>query len=64
MHKTLRSFVAFSLLLSLSCYLPVKASPQPDEARADKVKAAIAKLGTGFEARIEVRLYDKTKLKG
>ena len=64
MHKTLRPFVAFSLLLSLSCYAPVMANPLPGDAKAEKVKAAIAKLGTGFEARIEVRLQDKTKLKG
>lgn len=31
---------------------------------AEKVKAGIAKLGTGTEARIEVKLKDKTKLKG
>ena len=64
MHKTLRSFVAFSLLLSLSCYVPMMASPQQDDAKAAKVKAAIAKLGIGFEARVNLRLKDKTKLKG
>lgn len=31
---------------------------------AAKVKAGIAKLGTGPEARIELKLRDKTKLKG
>jgi preprotein translocase subunit SecF len=31
---------------------------------AEKVKAGIGKLGTGAEARIEVKLRDKTKLKG
>jgi hypothetical protein len=31
---------------------------------AAKVKLAIAKLGTGAEARMEVTLRDKTKLKG
>lgn len=31
---------------------------------AAKVKAEITKLGTGPDARIEVRLRDKTKLKG
>ena len=35
------------------------------EARfASKVKAAIAKLGSGPAARVEVKLRDKTKLKG
>jgi len=31
---------------------------------AEKVKAGIAQLGTGTEARVEVKLRDKTKLKG
>ena len=31
---------------------------------AEKVKEGISKLGTGVEARIEVKLRDKTKLKG
>jgi len=31
---------------------------------AEKVKAGISKLGTGSGARIEVKLRDKTKLKG
>jgi hypothetical protein len=64
MHKTLRSFVAYSLLLGLSCYVPVLASPQTDDAKTEKVKTAIAKLGTGYEARLEMKLKDKTKLKG
>ncbi|HWW76823.1 MAG TPA: hypothetical protein VNZ44_15600, partial [Pyrinomonadaceae bacterium] len=31
---------------------------------AEKVKAGIARLGTGTEARVEVKLRDKTRLKG
>ena len=30
----------------------------------ERVKAGIARLGTGPDARVEVRLQDKTKLKG
>jgi len=33
-------------------------------ARTEKVKTAISKVGTGPNARVEVKLYDKTKLKG
>jgi hypothetical protein len=33
-------------------------------ATAEKVKAGIAKLGTGPDAKVEIKLYDKTKLKG
>lgn len=35
-----------------------------DTAFAQKVRAGVAKLGTGTEARVEVTLRDKTKLKG
>ncbi len=31
---------------------------------AEKVKAGISKLGTGTEARVELKLKNKTKLKG
>jgi preprotein translocase subunit SecF len=31
---------------------------------AEKVKEGISKLGTGADARVEVKLRDKTKLKG
>lgn len=31
---------------------------------AEKVKSEIAKLGTGSDARVEIKLRDKTKLKG
>lgn len=38
--------------------------PEKDAPLAEKIKSEIAKLGTGSEARIEVKLRDKTKLKG
>jgi hypothetical protein len=48
--------------------LRVGAAPTPgvgEEARAAaKVKAGVAKLGTGPDARVVVTLRDKTKLKG
>ena len=41
------------------------ASKSEKEARfVEKVKQGIAKIGTGTEARVEVKLRDKTKLKG
>ncbi len=33
-------------------------------ALAEKVKAGIAKLGTGPNAKVELKLYDNTKIKG
>jgi hypothetical protein len=32
--------------------------------RAEKTKAAIAKFGTGTDAKVQVKLYDGTKIKG
>jgi len=44
---------------------PIAANTTSKEARfAAKVKTAIARLGTGPAARVEVKLRDKTKLKG
>jgi len=66
MWKKLMSLVASGLLLCLVCHTPVAAASREDEeARsAARVKSAIAKLGTGPDARVEVKLRDKTKLKG
>ena len=38
--------------------------PEKHAQFASKVKSEIAKLGTGPDARVEVKLRDKTKLKG
>lgn len=35
-----------------------------EDAATEKVKAAIAKLGTGPSAQVEIKLRDKSKLKG
>jgi hypothetical protein len=54
------------LLLNFVCYAPVAASTKLEEETkfTAKVKREIAKLGTGAEARVEVKLHDNTKLKG
>ncbi len=60
-------------VLVLGCLLLQAAYPQSISAMtkaeketrfAEKIKAGIAKLGTGKDARIEVKLQDGTKLKG
>ena len=38
--------------------------PEKEAQFAQKIKSEIAKLGTGSDARVEVKLRDKTKLKG
>lgn len=46
-------------------YTPAATNVESKEAKsAAKVKAGIAKLGTGSSARVEVKLRDKTKIKG
>ncbi len=66
MPKKIFSLALIILLLNLSSLRLVNAYSE-EEARArhiEKVKAAIAKLGTGAQARIEVRLLDNSRVKG
>jgi hypothetical protein len=65
----LKSFVVSTLIISLVnliCIAPVTAETNADkEVRfAEKVKAGIARLGIGPEARVEIKLRDGRKLKG
>jgi hypothetical protein len=64
--KKILSFILAALLTPAAYAQPVAADAGAEkEARfAEKVKASIAKLGTGTEARIEVKLRDNRKLKG
>jgi hypothetical protein len=66
MFKKLLALTIAALLISLLQVAPVTATTKPeDEAKfAEEVKTEVARLGTGPEARIEVRLRNKTKLKG
>jgi hypothetical protein len=66
MFKKFLSFVLVGLLMQAGFSQPVAASTKPEkEAQfVEKVKAGIAKLGTGMDARVEVKLRDKRKLKG
>lgn len=58
--------VLVALFLSLGYPSPALAGSSPEkEARfAQKVQTEIAKLGTGPNARVDLKLRDKTKLKG
>ena len=66
MFKKLLSLVLVGLLMHAGFAQSVAAGTNPEkEAKfAEKVKAGIAKLGTGTEARVVVKLKNKTKLKG
>lgn len=66
MFKKILSLVVVGLLFSAGGVRPAYAGSREDKdiRFAQKVKEGIAKLGTGEEARVEVKLRDKTKLKG
>ena len=66
MLKRILCLALAGLLVGVTGASPARAATREEkDARfAERVKAGIAKLGTGPDARVEVRLRDKTKLKG
>ena len=64
--RKLLSLALVSFLLNLVCFTPTIAGTKTDKEFqfADRVKAGIAKLGTGPEAHVELKLRDGKKLKG
>jgi hypothetical protein len=68
MIRKIFTFALAGLLLNLLCAAPhavAAAEKQSKEAKQTaKVKSLISKLGTGKDARVAVKLKDKTELKG
>ncbi len=66
MFKKILSLTLACLVACLTYAQPIAASPNPEkEAQfVEKVRAGVARLGTGPEARVELKLRDKQKLKG
>src|SRR5205085_7714280 len=66
MSKKVLSLVRGFLVVNRLCAGPAAGKTAADEkaAPAAKVKAGIARLGTGPQARVEVKLRDGTRLKG
>jgi preprotein translocase subunit SecF len=66
MSKKILSLALVAWLFGFVALVPAEAKVDPsEEARfAERVKESIQQLGTGEAARVEVRLKDKTKLKG
>ncbi|HEX8501323.1 MAG TPA: hypothetical protein VF659_12145 [Pyrinomonadaceae bacterium] len=58
--------VILSALLLQAAAIPAfaKTSAEKEAKRAEKVRAQIAKLGTGKDALVKLELRDKTKLEG
>ena len=64
-NKTFCLIVICSIMLVTSGRVALAANATAKEAaHTEKVKAAIAKLGTGPSAQVEIKLRDKSKLKG
>ena len=66
MLKKVLSLIVVGLLVYMAGVVPAYADSKAEkEARfGEKVKDGVRKLGTGEASRVEVRLRDKTKLKG
>jgi hypothetical protein len=66
LKKSLSFALAGALIFTLISVAPVSAESKVEKeaARAEKVKAGIAKLGVGKDARITVRLRNKTRVSG
>ena len=68
MKKKLLASIFAALVINLVCIGSVSAHPGSDADKAAqlaaKVKAAILKLGTGPQARVELKLREGTRLKG
>ena len=66
MSQRFISVVLSTAVVWLMCAGAIRANPsgEKEATLAAKVKAGIAKLGTGPAAQVELKLRDKTKLKG
>lgn len=69
MFKRILSVVLVASLLSVAGPVSARAAGSGSKAEkeavfVEKLKEGVARLGTGTEARVEVKLKDKTKLKG
>jgi hypothetical protein len=65
MFKKLGSFTLVCLLMHTTAAIGFAGTAAEKESRRiEKIKGGIARLGIGKEARITVKLIDKTKLSG
>jgi hypothetical protein len=64
MYMKITALVLGVLLITYPARALAANSPEQEARLIQKVKTAITKLGTGRDARVELKLHDKTKLKG
>jgi hypothetical protein len=64
MFRKIMTAALAALLLNLAMASPARAGAAQDAAAVAKVKEAVARLGTGPAALAEVKLKNRTKLRG
>ena len=64
MFRKYITLILVGLLLNLTFYSSASATTEKDTKFAEKVKANIAKLGTGRNAKVKIKLKDGTRLRG
>ena len=65
MSKRVLSIILIGLLMNAVEVRPVQAQSQDQQTRnIEKIKEGVRKLGTGEDARVELKLKDGRKLKG
>lgn len=64
MYKQFLSLMLVGLLINLMTVNFAFAESDKELRRVEKVRQGIFKLGTGKDARVEVKLRDKTKVRG
>lgn len=66
MFKKYLTLILTILVINLSLSASAFADTKEEKAAkfAEKVKTSVSRLGTGKDARVEVKLRDRTKLKG
>jgi hypothetical protein len=64
MFRKYTSLALVGLLLNLAFYSSATANTETDAKSAEKVKTSVAKLGTGKDAKVKIKLKDGAKLKG
>jgi len=63
-RKALACLMTFCILTALAPAASAKTKAEKDAVFAERVRVGIAKLGAGEDARVEVRLRDRSKLAG
>lgn len=64
MFRRTLAFMLSALLLSLALGIQAGRAQSSKDSEAERARAKVQKIGVGREARVEVKLRDKSKVKG